>query len=135
LPARSIPARTCAKATAAHSPTPRSTNISASSRNLGLFSGAARASEQLIGHFFGAFIIEANQYPEIQSYIGRIRKNFHQPEAFAEFDSVAKEVESDKRFASLLGFGKTMCNPSPVMSVNRHRPGACPEGPPCTPGD
>ena len=36
-------------------------------------------------------------------------KNFHQPEAFAEFDSVAKEVESDKRFASLLAFGKTMC--------------------------
>jgi hypothetical protein len=62
-------------------------------------------------------------------------KNFHQPEAFAEFDSVAKEVESDKRFASLLAFGKTMCNPSPAMSVNRHRPGACPEGPPCTPGD
>ena len=103
--------------------------------DLGLFKQRGALGEGLIGHFFGAFIIEANEYPEIQSYISRIRKNFHQPEAFAEFDSVAKGVESDKRFASLVTFAKTMCNASPAMSVNRHRPGACPEGPPCTPGD
>ncbi len=103
--------------------------------DLGLFRQRGALSDELIGHFFGAFIIEANQYPEIQSYIGRIRKNFHQPEAFAEFDRIAKDVESDKRFASLVAFARTMCNASPAMSVNRHRPGACPEGPPCTPGD
>jgi hypothetical protein len=103
--------------------------------DLGLFKQRGALSEELIGHFFGAFIIEANQYPEIQSYIRRIRKNFHQPEAFVEFDSLAQSMESEKRFASLVAFAKTMCNDSPAMSVNRHRPGACPEGPPCTPGD
>ncbi len=103
--------------------------------DLGLFKQRGALGEELIGHFFGAFIIEANQYPEIQSYIGRIRKNFHQPEAFAEFDSLAQSMESEKRFASLVAFAKTMCNDSPAMSVNRHRPGACPEGPPCTLGD
>lgn len=44
----------------------------------------------MVGHFFGAFIIEAYEYPEIKSYIERTRKNFHQPEAFSGFETVAK---------------------------------------------
>ena len=47
-------------------------------------------SETLIGHFFGAFIIEAYEYPEIKSYIERTRTNIHQPEAFAEFETWPK---------------------------------------------
>ncbi|HSD92190.1 MAG TPA: hypothetical protein VLB11_04105, partial [Methyloceanibacter sp.] len=66
-------------------------------------------SPQLIGHFFGAYIVEAYQYSEIKTYIERIRKNFQQPEAFAGFETVAQAVEQDPRFASLATFAKTMC--------------------------
>jgi hypothetical protein len=87
--------------------------------DLGLFMQRGAISEELIGHFFGAYIVEAYEYPEIKSYIERTRKNFHQPEAFAEFEKVAKTIESDSRFAPLVSLAKTMCagqpegNPSP----------------------
>ncbi len=87
--------------------------------DLGLFMQRGALSEELVGHFFGAFIVEAYEYPEIKSYIDRTRKNFHQPEAFAEFETVANAIESDPRFAPLVTLAKTMCanqpegNPSP----------------------
>jgi hypothetical protein len=87
--------------------------------DLGLFMQRGALSEALIGHFFGAFIIEAYEYPEIKSYIERTRKNFHQPEAFVEFENVAMAIESDPRFAPLVALAKIMCanqpegNPSP----------------------
>lgn len=87
--------------------------------DLGLFMSRGALSEELVGHYFGAFIVEAYEYPEIKSYIDRTRKNFHQPEAFAEFETVAKAIESDPRFAPLVTLAKTMCakqpegNPSP----------------------
>jgi hypothetical protein len=65
--------------------------------------------EPIIGHFFGAFIVEAYEYPEIKSYIARIRKNFQQPEAFEDFETIAKAIESDQRFTRLADFAKTMC--------------------------
>jgi len=87
--------------------------------DLGLFMQRGAISTELIGHFFGAYIVEAYEYPEVQSYIARTRKNFHQPEAFAEFENVAKAIESEPRFAPLVRLAKTMCanqqegNPSP----------------------
>ncbi|ODR97740.1 hypothetical protein AUC69_11680 [Methyloceanibacter superfactus] len=77
--------------------------------DLGLFMDRGLLSEELVGHFFGAFIIEAYEYPEVESYIARIRKNFEQPEAFEDFEKVAKVVESDPRFARLAQFAETMC--------------------------
>jgi hypothetical protein len=77
--------------------------------DLGLFMERGALSPQLIGHFFGAFIVEAYEYPEIKSYIERTRKNFHQPEAFEGFETVAQAIEKDPRFASLVTFAKTMC--------------------------
>jgi hypothetical protein len=62
----------------------------------------------MIGHYFGAFIIEAYEYPEVKSYIERIR-NFQQPEAFEDFEQVAKAIGADPRFARLAQFAKTMC--------------------------
>jgi hypothetical protein len=81
--------------------------------DLGLFMDRGALSEEMIGHFFGAFIIEAYEYPEIKLYIERVRKNFHQPEAFADFESVAKTIERDERFAPLVEFAKTMCATQP----------------------
>lgn len=77
--------------------------------DLGLFMQRDALSLDLIGHYFGAYIVEAYEYPEIQSYIARTRKNFHQPEAFAEFETVAKAIESEARFASLVTLAKSMC--------------------------
>jgi len=49
---------------------------------------------------------------------------------------VAKTIEADPRFARLVTLAKSMCpesdgRSSPPIDVHRHRPGACPEGPPC----
>jgi hypothetical protein len=84
--------------------------------DLGLFMQRGALSEDLIGHYFGAFIIEAYEYPEVKSYIARIRKNFQQPDAFEDFDRVAKAVEADPRFARLAEFAKTMCKDQPEES-------------------
>lgn len=81
--------------------------------DLGLFRDRGLLSDELIGHFFGAFIIEAYEYPDVRSYIARIRKNFEQPEAFEDFEKIAKAVESDPRFARLAQFAKTMCAKEP----------------------
>ena len=81
--------------------------------DLGLFMRRGAISQELIGHFFGAFIVEAYTYPEIKSYIERVRTNFHQPEAFEEFDAVAEAIERDARFAPLVEFAKTMCVTQP----------------------
>ena len=87
--------------------------------DLGLFMQRGALSEELIGHFFGAYIVEAYEYPEIKLYIERTRKNFQQPEAFAESEKVAQAIESDPRFKPLVTLAKTMCanqpegNPSP----------------------
>jgi len=77
--------------------------------DLGLFRDRDLLSDELIGHFFGAFIIEAYEYPELKNYIARIRKNFEQPEAFEDFEKIAKAIEADPRFARLGDFAKTMC--------------------------
>lgn len=77
--------------------------------DLGLFMQRGAISSALIGHYFGAFIIEAYEYPEIKAYIERIRKNYRQPEAFEDFERVAKAVEADPRFARLAEFAKTAC--------------------------
>jgi hypothetical protein len=102
--------------------------------DLGVFMDRGALSEALIGHYFGAFVVEAYEYPEVKTYIARIRKNFQQPHAFENFERVAKAVEADSRFSQLVELAKTMCanqNANPPAGVQRHRPGACPEGPPC----
>lgn len=81
--------------------------------DLGLFLERGALGEELIGHYFGAFIIEAYEYPEVKSYIARIRKNFEQPDAFEDFDKVAEAVERDPRFARLAEFAKDMCAQQP----------------------
>jgi Domain of unknown function (DUF4760) len=81
--------------------------------DLGLFMQTGVLGEPIIGHFFGAFIVEAYEYPETKSYIARIRKNFEQPEAFEDFEKVAKSVERDPRFVRLAEFARTMCAGKP----------------------
>lgn len=77
--------------------------------DLGLFMQRGSLSPELIGHFFGAYIVEAHEYPEINTYIERIRKNFQQPEAFGGFETVAQAMVKDPRFASLVTLTQTMC--------------------------
>jgi hypothetical protein len=77
--------------------------------DLGLFMERGAISPELIGHYFGAFIVEAYEYPEIKAYIERIRKNYRQPDAFEDFERVAKAVEADPRFKRLAEFAKTAC--------------------------
>jgi hypothetical protein len=79
--------------------------------DLGLLLKRGALSLDLIGHYFGAFIVEAYEYPEVQSYIARVRTNFNQPGAFEDFDRVAQAIEKDTRFVKLAQLAKTMCSP------------------------
>jgi hypothetical protein len=81
--------------------------------DLGLFLDRGALSEGLIGLYFGAFIVEAYEYPEVRSYIDRIRKNFQQPNAFEDFERLAKAIEADPRFSRLVELAKTMCANQP----------------------
>jgi hypothetical protein len=64
--------------------------------DLGLFRDKGLLSDELIGHFFGAFIVEAFEYPELKTYIARIRKNFEQFEAFEDFEKIAKASKATR---------------------------------------
>lgn len=50
-----------------------------------------------IDHLFGAYIIEAFEYPEIRKYIALLQTSMDDPEAFKEFQELARRLESDPK--------------------------------------
>lgn len=63
----------------------------------------------LIGHTFGAHLVEAHEYPELKKYITDLRS--HQPLAFTEYEAVFKRiVASQSAYAMLAKSMETACN-------------------------
>ena len=58
-------------------------------------------TRDIAGHLYGAYIIEAYEYPEIKKYIALSRSNAKQPHAFEDFETLAKDLEADPKFADL----------------------------------
>lgn len=63
----------------------------------------------LIAHYFGGFIIEAYEYAELRDYVNRLRKNFRQPKAFANFYDLAEAMKKDSQFKDLVKLAQGMC--------------------------
>lgn len=51
-------------------------------------------SLEIIDHYYGSYMIEAYENKEIQQYITDLRVNYKQADAFAEFETVTKEIEA-----------------------------------------
>lgn len=78
--------------------------------DLGYFHRRGVFGEDPIAHFFGPFIVEAHNYPEIRKYVDGIRKNFAQPEAFSDFYSLALVIERERRFRGIKNAHSLNCS-------------------------
>ena len=80
--------------------------------DLGYYQKHGLLDDEIIAHFYGAYLIEAYEYPELKDYIARLRTNARQPNAFIEFERVAVEMEKDPQFAELVKVLPTACQPA-----------------------
>ena len=65
--------------------------------DLGFFLKQDLISVDAVDHLFGAYIIEAAENPEMQKYIDNLRRGMQDPEAFKEFEGLAKKLETNPR--------------------------------------
>jgi hypothetical protein len=77
--------------------------------DIGYYTKKGFLTIDIVGHLYGAYVIEAYEYPEIKRYIGLLRNNAGQPTAFEQFEFLAKELEADARFAELAKRAQEMC--------------------------
>ena len=84
--------------------------------DIGYYTKEGILTRDIVGHLYGAYIIEAYEYPEIKRYIGLLRNNARQPTAFEQFEKLAKELEADARFAELASNAREMCKGIPAGS-------------------
>ena len=62
--------------------------------DLGFYSNKKQFLDlDVIGHLFGAHLVEAYSYPESQEYIGQVQS--HQPTAFIEFDLLFTRITNN----------------------------------------
>jgi hypothetical protein len=77
--------------------------------DIGYYTRSGFLSKDIVGHLYGAYIIEAYEYPEIKRYVALLRKNAAQPTAFEQFEKLAMELEADPRFVELAKGVREMC--------------------------
>lgn len=70
--------------------------------DLGYYQRRGFLDIEIVAHFYGAYIIEAYEYPELKDYVARLRRNAGQPGAFVEFERLALELKKDPDFAELV---------------------------------
>ena len=69
--------------------------------DIGYYYQSGSLNRDIVGHLYGAYIVEAYEYPEIKRYIETSRKNASQPNAFKQFETLALELKSEPQFAQL----------------------------------
>ena len=77
--------------------------------DIGYYTNSGFLSTDIVGHLYGAYIIEAHEYPEIRRYVDLLRKNARQPTAFQQFEKLAVSLKADTRFAELAENAREMC--------------------------
>ncbi len=80
--------------------------------DLGYYQKREFLDNEIVAHFYGAYIIEAFEYPELKDYVARLRKNARQPDAFIEFERLAVEMKKDPQFAELVKVLPISCQPA-----------------------
>ncbi len=63
--------------------------------DLGFFLRQGVITVETIDHLVGAYLIEAFEYPDIRKYIDDLRREMQDPEAFREFEELAKRIENN----------------------------------------
>lgn len=81
--------------------------------DLGFYRKQDALTLEIIDHFFGAYAIEAFEYPEIRKYIALVRTSMDQQEAFNDFEELVTLIEK---------------NPAKQREINNAR-NACKDGP------
>ena len=61
--------------------------------DMGFYANNQILDNKLIDQFFGAHILEAYEKNELRRYIDDLRRNNKQPQAFEEFEALAKKLE------------------------------------------
>jgi len=77
--------------------------------NLGFYYRRGALDEETIDQFFGAFLVEAYEYEELQKYVSDLQKNSHESTAFAEFQALGKLLASRPDRIELASSFPTAC--------------------------
>jgi hypothetical protein len=82
--------------------------------DIGYFQKHGFLDNDLIGHFYGAYVVEAYAHPHVKLYIEKLRTTAKQPTAFNQFERLAKELGEDSRFTELVKTSLKACGPSAI---------------------
>ena len=61
--------------------------------DLGFYNQIEVINLEFVNQFFGAYIIEAYEFPELQRYVKEVQENAKQRSAFADFQKLAQSLE------------------------------------------
>jgi hypothetical protein len=89
--------------------------------DLGFFHRSGFLSADVIAHFFGAYMIEAFENPELQKYVSQTRTNFSQPEAFKDYYELVGTMRVRKEMAGLAASAQNMCREQPKEAQDATR--------------
>lgn len=80
--------------------------------DLGFYFNRGVLSIEVINHGFGAYIIEAFEYEELKRYVREMRQTAKQPEAFKDFEGLARTLESNFSLNSEIAVARAACRDS-----------------------
>lgn len=86
--------------------------------DIGYYYTSGSLNLDIVGHLYGAYIIEAYEYPELKKYIALSRSKAGQPNAFVNFEKLAKDLEAEPDFAVLVQTARTACK-APAASEGK----------------
>ena len=78
--------------------------------DLGFYVKDGALDIQTIDHWYGAYIIEAYEYNELRKYVETMQRNSRQKQALADFQSLAKELESLPQRQELIELARRGCS-------------------------
>ena len=78
--------------------------------DLGYFQKYGFLDNDLINHFYGAYLVEAYAHPHVQRYIEKLRTSAKQPAAFDQFERLAKELNKDALYTELVNASAKACS-------------------------
>jgi len=74
--------------------------------DIGFYWSLGDLSNEIVYQMFGAYVVEAYEYPEIRRYISGFRANAGQKQAFENFEKLAAAIERNPDFADLVAAAK-----------------------------
>jgi hypothetical protein len=79
--------------------------------DLGFYLKQGFLTLELVNHLFGAYLIEAYEYPELRKYVAGIRSSMEHPQAFNDFQELAEQLERAPNRQRQVQVVRDMCRP------------------------